>query len=71
MTRIQITTIAPTEEAATHLGYERPKIETYTSDELLKLVGPVMAGNGSLDACDTIMGGDCTGYYAPEEEEIG
>ncbi|MEM7128647.1 MAG: hypothetical protein AAF702_20100 [Chloroflexota bacterium] len=43
--------------------YQSPTIATYSSHELLDLIGPVQAG--SLPPGDDILD---LGYYAPEED---
>ncbi|MEM7128645.1 MAG: hypothetical protein AAF702_20090 [Chloroflexota bacterium] len=47
-------------------SYQPPTITTYTSHELLDLIGPVQAG--SLPPGDDILD---LGYYAPEDDGGG
>lgn len=46
--------------------YESPTIKTYTSSELLEMIGPVEAFSGNTNDIDDFM--DPSGYYASEDE---
>ena len=46
--------------------YQSPTITTYTSDQLLDLIGPVQAGSTGGD--DNLLGIPGVGYYAPEDD---
>ena len=53
---------------ATATVYQSPTITTYTSSELLDLIGPVQAGNSDVAPQDDILGPtEPSGYYSPEE----